>query len=442
VFKDTTLAIVSRGLTLVLALLITTLVARSLGPALKGTYEIAVLIVRTSFILTIFGLDAANVFLGAREPQKLPIFIGNSILAALILSGIVILILETLLTLSPTQAYLAKNGINISWMHWLVTLIPLMLIHLYLQEIIHAAGQMLIYTSLSIIQFIIQLLLLVGFIIFPTYLLEVAILSWVFSQIFITFITLFFALHTTGFKVAFDFQTFKESLAFGIQLHPGNIAQYLNYRLDIFLVGIFLTPAAVGIYATATLLAERLWDIPTSIRTALTFHLSSRPDAAAILTARTCRMIVIITTPIYIAVFLLANFGIRLLFGEDFLPTVQPLILLLPGIWTLSLGKILVTYLSSIGRPIVGTWSALISLVVTLLLDTLLIPRIGIAGAAITSSISYTIAAFVIGYNFIQHTKLTITELIVPQKEDWVSLKQLAAKVTNLLKKRHTPRSS
>jgi O-antigen/teichoic acid export membrane protein len=259
-------------------------------------------------------------------------------------------------------------------------------------------------------------------------------MAWILAQIIVCVLTLILVLQVTRFQVRLNTQLFIRSLSFGIQLHPGNIAQFLNYRLDIFLVGIFLTPTEIGLYATATLLAERLWEIPAAIRTALMFHVSARPEQAINLTTRTCRMIVIITTPVYLGILLFAGTIIPIVFGGDYLPAVKPFILLLPGIWTLSIGRIPAIYLASSGRPIIGTWSAVASLVFTTILDIILIPRIGIAGAAIASSVAYSLSAIIIAYIFIQDTHLPYGQLLIPQNEDWVFMKKIFARTIRATK--------
>lgn len=423
--KDTTIALISRGFALIFAILVTVFIARTLGPALKGTYDSLQLIVRTSTMLVVFGLGTSNVYLGARRPEKLPEFAGNSVVAALTLGFLMVLVLQLFVSIPEVNFYLEKNGISLIWIRWLVFLVPLILLQLFLQEIIRAAGYILSYALLNVFQFAFYLLLLLANLWLSENGLESAIIAWAVTQISLCALTLYLALRATQFRLRLNVNIFKESLRFGIRLYPGNIAQFLNYRLDIFLVGVFLTPADVGFYATATLLGERFWDIPTAILTALTYHVSAHPEKGANLTARTCRLIVMITTPLYIVVFIFANTAIQFVFGADYLPTVQPLLFLLPGIWVLSLGKILAIYLASSGRPIVATWSAIISLVFTFALDILLIPRIGIAGAAIASSIAYTIATLIITYVFVQDTKIPFRNLLLPQQADWQLIRQL-----------------
>ncbi len=80
------------------------------------------------------------------------------------------------------------------------------------------------------------------------------------------------------------------------------------------------------------------------------------------------------------------------MFGHDFAPAVAPIIWLLPGIAALSGAKVLGSYFFSQARLGIVSATAMISLVATILFDLLLIPSLGIRGAALASSIAYTVS--------------------------------------------------
>jgi O-antigen/teichoic acid export membrane protein len=84
-----------------------------------------------------------------------------------------------------------------------------------------------------------------------------------------------------------------------------------------------------------------------------------------------------------------APFVIPVIFGADFAGASTPLRILLPGVLLLSAGKTVVPYITNHNRPWAGTWISLTSLGSTLILNVLLIPRLGIVGSALASTIAY-----------------------------------------------------
>jgi len=183
---------------------------------------------------------------------------------------------------------------------------------------------------------------------------------------------------------------FKGSAKYGLKCYFGNLAQFLNYRLDMFLVAIFLTPIAVGFYSISVGIAEKLWMLPGSIATVLFSKISSLKDVEANnITSRVARHTFFIIFVISLFLAILAKPLIKILFGSAFLPSLAPLLILLPGVIALGGAKTLTADLAGRGRPEVGTIASFISLAVNVPLNLWLIPKWGISGAAFASSIAY-----------------------------------------------------
>lgn len=115
-------------------------------------------------------------------------------------------------------------------------------------------------------------------------------------------------------------------------------------------------------------------------------------------------------------------FGSRLLigtmYGPEFLPATTPLLLLLPGITLFAPVSILAAHLAGIGRPGANLLVSAVSFAATIVLDLALIPAIGMAGAAIASSVSYGIAALTIATIYVRLEPINVTELLVPSRRD------------------------
>lgn len=404
---------------LVLGTAITVVISRSLGPSQKGQYDIVLLIMNTAATLVLVGFGSANVYMGARQRELLPALTGNSIAAGLLFGGIALVSLELLTYFVPFQDYLSSNHISLTELRWIAVLLPVILIYTYLRDIVRAAGNIAGYTMLNVIQTVINLANLIVMLMLLDRAIQGAIEAWVISQIATATITLIYVLRLLKQRPSLDWALFKNSMAFGMRLHVGNIAQFLNYRLDVLLVSIILTPVSVGLYTTATGLAERIWDIPAAIRTPLLYHASARPESAAQLTARLCRVIATILGLICLFLVVAGTPLIQFLYGKDFLPAVPAIMLLLPGVWSLGIGKLVAIHLTSMGRPEVGTWAALASLAATIILDVILIPKWGISGAAVASSAAYTISTAVVMHVFRRTTGIHIFDLVIMKREDW-----------------------
>jgi O-antigen/teichoic acid export membrane protein len=98
--------------------------------------------------------------------------------------------------------------------------------------------------------------------------------------------------------------------------------------------------------------------------------------------------------------------------------------LLLPGIVTLSVARVLSSYLLGRNRLKVDFFASLAGLAMTLVLDLTLIPRYGFVGAAIASSVAYTTTMLVNMTWVVRNSHLTVRSLLVPTWADVRSLQQ------------------
>ncbi len=112
---------------------------------------------------------------------------------------------------------------------------------------------------------------------------------------------------------------------------------------------------------------------------------------------------------------------IPLVFGADFADSVLPLLLLIPGTCAFALNNIYAAYLGGIGRPALNLRVALVSLAVGLTLDILLIPVVGIAGAAVATTVSYTTATLMSARYYSTHSGRSAKE-VIPSPADVVAL--------------------
>ena len=430
--KDSAITIVSRIIFIALAFLTNIIVARQLGPTRQGTYQVVILILNTTNMFFLFGLGSANIFLGARQPAQLPFMVGNSLMAAFVLGVLALALTEGFLFWAPVQGYMTENGVPMALMRSVLWTLPVLLLWSFLREIIHATGRITLYNLLSLLQALIQLSLVIALFTIRQDKLQSAVYAWITSYVALTVPTVYLALKAVDFQIGLNWPVFKQSLSFGLRNHVAVVTQFLNYRLDIFLIGIFLAPAFIGFYGIATLYAERVGEIPSSIRTALMYHAANDEASAATITARVTRVISSLVGLFSVFMIFVSYPFIYFVYGEAYLPVVPALILLLPGVWALSIGKLLAVYLASENRPEIGAYTSLAVLIVTVVLDIVLIPTMGIAGAAIASSISYGVFSIIIAYVFMQMSHLPLKEILIIQRQDLMYL----ARMLTIMKRR------
>ena len=168
---------------------------------------------------------------------------------------------------------------------------------------------------------------------------------------------------------------------------------YLNYRADLFLVRHFEGKAGVAVYSIAVNIAESVWQVSGSLALAAYARVGSigRSEAVA-LTTRVMRHTVLLLGVTCAGLFLLADV-IEAVFPASYGGMASALRFILPGVLLYGLAQSFAGfYTYQRGMPWVSSVVAGSGLVIDLALASLLIPAMGVNGAALASAIAYSLA--------------------------------------------------
>ena len=214
--------------------------------------------------------------------------------------------------------------------------------------------------------------------------------------------------------------TMKEMLHYGAFMQLSTLVSTLNKRLSLYLLNTHCDEKSIGVYASGTQVTEGVNIVGYSIGLVEFSALSNTENdrRASQLTLRFMKISIMLTFTALLVICLLPTSFFELLFSEEF-ADIRPVILLMsPGIVFFSAHTVLANYFSGTGKPKYNLYASLIGLSVTLVSAFILIPLLGIRGAAITTTLTYS-ALFV--YQWIVFHKQTGSRLaqLVPNKDDW-----------------------
>jgi O-antigen/teichoic acid export membrane protein len=211
----------------------------------------------------------------------------------------------------------------------------------------------------------------------------------------------------------------RKLLGFGILGQLGNVVQTLNYRLDSYLVLLFVDARGVGLYAIGVSLSEALWLLANSVAVVLVPKLTAADEAyVSQTTPIVCRGTVLASLSGAVLLGLLAPWLIPTLFGDAFRGSVAPLLWLLPGTVALAASKVLSAYVFSRGRPLINTSIAAATFAATMAGDLALIPTLGVNGAAIASSLAYILSLVLTAGAYRRLSGRPVAEALVPRLAD------------------------
>jgi len=230
----------------------------------------------------------------------------------------------------------------------------------------------------------------------------------------------------------------REELRFGTLAVPGVLAERLQFRADTFLVNGILGVIPTGIYSVTSGLAETIWYVPNALGIVM-FSRAVDPKAdagrvAAVLTRTTIAVVFVTALPIL----LLGPYLVRAVYGARFADAGVALRFILPGVVAYSVVAVLTRYITGRGRPGTATLIMSTGLLTNVIANLVLIPRLGINGAAIASSISYGATAVVTLAVFCRLSGRGYLETIVARPSDVRAMLAMLRATADRLRGRRT----
>jgi len=423
--KNTLITFLTRVATAVFTVVITVIIARSLGPRGQGIYSVAILFPSLLLVFTGFGLSSAAVYFLGKEKYPARQIFGTSIISNFLISVLTILIGLFIIFFFADRFF---PDIERVYLILSLFLVPLLLFFNLGCQILLGLQKIKKYNITSILQSGLFLIFVAVFLSVMQFGVTVTILSQILSYIIgIVFLLFLVTKETKGVDFKINIKYLKESLIYGLKIHLSGIFDFLHSRIDLFLINFFINPFSAGIYFASVRLAEGVSLFSISTGTVLFPKVASEKDPRELkeFTPMVCRNVLFFSALIIICLFLLSGWLITFLYSNDYLGAVAPFRILLLGIFTLSGWHILANDLSARGRPMLNTYAIGISVLLNIILNLFWIPKWGISGAALATTVSYAIMLLITVIFYVKVSGNKIRSVLFLRKEDFILYKNL-----------------
>jgi len=169
----------------------------------------------------------------------------------------------------------------------------------------------------------------------------------------------------------------------------------INYRIDSIILISIMGVASFGIYSIAVNFGELLFVLTRPITAAVTRDIGIR-DAmgSALITAKVIRTCAAIAAAASVIALVFGPWAIDTVYGTRFHDAAAPLRILVPGIVAFSTaGTFAAFFIVQAGRPLIISLINVAMIVVQAGMCFALVPRFGMSGAALASTITYVAGA-------------------------------------------------
>jgi O-antigen/teichoic acid export membrane protein len=407
----------AQGIQAVCAMLGGILVARFLGPAAKGQLTVLIALGSMAVLLASLGVHQSSIYFLGRHKEDRDAIVSNNTLFAL--GGALV-----------TTALLAAAGV--AFHDQLLSGVPLTLFFAYLLAVpfnyvtefvrrtILGTGKVSIYNVPDLAQ---GASLLFGtaivILIFGKHVLPLAVLR-VATEGMVAAFMLIYLWKVVRFRMQPSRKVLRQQVGYGVKNYASSLFWLFLFSSDALLVNHFLGNEQTGIYSVAVSLGLPITMFGSVIGTLVFQRVAADEDEATRVanTNRVVRVLIPVALALVAAVGVSAQWLIPALYGHAFDHATTALLLLLPGFFALAIETVVMNFLAGDGSPPIVYWGPFIGLVVNLGANLFVIPRWGINGAAVTSSVGYAVVlGLVLGY-YLRWTHSRLGAVVLPRRED------------------------
>jgi antigen flippase len=363
------------------------LLARLLGPAGRG--ELATIVLWPSVLAAVgsLGVSEAVTYETARSSSAARDVVGSSFAIAAVQALVLVAIGSILVPLVHRGDEPRIVGLSFLYLAF----IPVNLLALSAAAALNGLRQFVAFHGLRLMVIIVTAIGVIAAALNHALSLEAAIIVYLLANAITAAATMVVLARSGALSIACDRTTVRRLLGYGIRTHATSLASMLNERLDQLVISVFLTPAKLGLYVIAVTLTSATTIIGQAAASVVVPVVASLEDPTARIAAATRYIGWVVVGAGCMAVPMLVSTPtlVRVLFGEQFLGAVAVTRVLLIATVFFSVNRVVAAVLNAVGRPLDAGFAEALSLVITVAGLVLLLPRLQLLGAGLTSLLAY-----------------------------------------------------
>ncbi len=367
--------------------------ARILGPTGLGQYTVAAAISAVGVQFGNMGLNTSNTYAVSRNPELLPALLANSLLVSCLIGGAGASLAGFFFALRPALA--PVNGplvvLSLVW-------IPVGLAQYLTQSLLVGVQETRAYNQIELTKKVLALLLIGLLIVRQNITPETVFMAGLIALVTSLILSLSRLWRILPKRPTPSLSLFEWNFGMGAKAYLAVFFAFLVLRLDLVMVKYMLGAEQAGYYSIAATFADYVLLLPAAVAMILFPKLSSMLDPVQKL--RFAGKVALGTGVLLLLLLaltgILAKPVVQMMFGTPFLPAVRAFVLLLPGILFLGIQTVMVQFLNSMGFPLSVVIAWFFSCLLNIGMNLWAIPRYGIRGASVVSSICYTLISLLV----------------------------------------------
>ena len=421
-FRDFAITFGSRIMILLVGLGSQSCLARLLGPPGRGSYAVAMLFATVLSLIFIFGTDVAGRYFVSSQRFTLSEGVSNVVACGLmgcataVGAGLILMQmpLDFLSKASPLCFYLALATIPLSLFSssFLALLAALREFGWYALMGLGSAIASLILNLLFLwvlrwdVQGAVLVILVNGVLTFGG---ALAILRW-----------------KHGLTLVWPtFKGISEMYRYGIRYYAGKLSNNANFQIGTIILTFFATREEIGMFALGVGMAGQIMMVPDTLGDVVMPRVAGDARGRPELVTQVNRMVSLVSGPALLVLAVFAVPIVAVLFSPAFLPMVPIIRILAVGFFLRSACKMIEYYFLMTNHPGISSTSTAVGVAVNLVLLWLLMPAIGLLGAAVAMTVSYAVGSALLVVVFSRYSGTGLVAMWRYQRSDWTAMREV-----------------
>lgn len=414
-FLDFSVTFLTRIVVLVATMGAQSCLAWVLGPGGRGSYAVCLIFSVILTLVFLLGCESGCIyFVAAKQFTPSEGFVYACIYSVI---GSSLAVIAGLIILQFPFEFLNKATIDEFYIA--ILSIPFGVFSTILVRLFIALKEISCFATISIVKAVAHLILVLVLVWLFNTGVEGALFGNILSDILVIILCLYYL--RTRFQVRFvtpNLSKMKKIFYYGLRYYVGKVSNQANAQMGTMLMAFFSNAAEIGMFSVGMRMMTQIMIIPDSLNKVLQPRIASDPEGRKELVTRCFRLSCFFCGLLLLLIAILAHPLVMVLFSPAFLPAV-PIIQVLAVGMTLRCGsKMMEPYLLGTNRPGTASLSVASGAVVNIVLLYLLLPRIGMMGAAIGVVGSHLISLLILCRAFLRHSGLGMQELFILRSSD------------------------
>lgn len=385
-FKSIIETFLTRILLIVIGLVTSVIVTRSLGPEGRGLFAITVAIGALGVQFGNLGFHSSNTFYVARSRSFLPSLLGNSMAISFGFGSLISLLGGLIFFIFPKLAPIPDTLLIVS-LAW----IPLGLAYLLSQNLLIGIQEFRVNNKIELYSKIFYVAL-VGLLILYNSISPLNVFFVSFIALGFSFIWAFQKLRQhSHHSPSLSKSLFTRGIRYGFKAYMGSLFAFLLLRVDLLMINEMMGPKEAGFYDLAVNLADMVYILPNVAATILFPKLCALKNTQDkwVMSRDTGVILIFIMLMGCLALSLIAHPLIGFLYGNAFLPSAFIFIILIGSKLVITTNHLFSNFIASVHVPWTAVPYGAFLCLLNIGLNLILIKLYGMAGAASASVICF-----------------------------------------------------